>query len=284
MKPKWVVEDFAQDNNYHRLIEEVKKQGYECVAIKYEPFQSGSFEHYGPEDCVIVQSSLQLASQLLKEKKWVPNAWLNLKAYECQAYYAHLGQYLFNDNYVMMPRAEVTRRKDWIYQTFGRQNCVFIRPSSGFKTFTGQVFDLETFDNDWQWIIDFTDPQDLVVISTPKNIEAEWRFVVANKTVVTGSLYRNNGMREYTLENLDTQASQLATKIAEAYQPDPVYVVDICRAKDGNVYLLEIGSFSCAGLYGCDMEKIVSTVSKIAIKEWEDLYNISERKEANENI
>ena len=52
------------------------------------------------------------------------------------------------------------------------------------------------------------------------------------------------------------------------FRPDPVFVIDICKADDGNFYLLEIGSFSCAGLYACNLEKIVSAVSKAAIEEY----------------
>jgi hypothetical protein len=278
MRPKWLIEDFAPDNNFNRFAEEVKRQGYECVTIKYEPFQSGSFKQYGMEDCVIVQSSLQLASQLIKEKRWTPNAWLNLKAYECSTYYAHLGKYLFNDVYAMMPRSEVVRRKDWIYDVFGRDGCVFIRPSSGFKTFTGQLFTLERFTQDWQWVIDFTDPDCLVVISTPKNILAEWRFVVTHDGIITGSLYKKDGKREHREigdDPDDRSAYVKANEIARgSFIPDTVYVIDICKGADGEFYLLEIGSFSCAGLYGCNMERIVTEVSAIAQKEWDDIYNI----------
>jgi len=276
MNPKWIIEDFEPDNQFDRLAQEVKRQGYECVILKYEPFQSGTFKQYAPEDCVIVQSSLQLASQLLREKKWVPNAWMNLKAYECSSYYAQLGKYLFNDVYAMLPRAEVTRRLKWIFDTFGKEDCVFVRPSSGFKTFTGQVFKLESFEKNWQWVIEFSEPDCLVVVSTPKIIKAEWRFIVKKDNVITGSLYKRDGKREYReICDEDKNAYELADLIAHSdFQPDPVYVVDVCQGADDQCYVLEVGSFSCAGLYGCNMEKIVTEVSKIALKEWSEIFNV----------
>ena len=69
MKPKWLIEDFALENNFSALADEVKKQGMECEVIKYIPFESGTYNVFKDSDCVIVQSSLQLAGQLLKEKK-----------------------------------------------------------------------------------------------------------------------------------------------------------------------------------------------------------------------
>ena len=113
MKPKWLIENFDEDNNYERLIAEVKRQGYECESISYYPIESGSRDKFPDNDCVIVQSSLQLAGELMRSKKgWIPGPWLYLQKYECQVYYASLGKYLFNDDYVMMPVSEFKRTKD----------------------------------------------------------------------------------------------------------------------------------------------------------------------------
>jgi hypothetical protein len=114
MKPKWLIEDFEADSSFDNFAEEVKRQGMECEVITYLPFQSGSYDVYGDEDCVMVQGSINLVQQLQKEKKWIPGAWLTPKAFECTTYYAHLGKYLFNDRYVILPRAEVARRMNWL--------------------------------------------------------------------------------------------------------------------------------------------------------------------------
>jgi hypothetical protein len=33
---------------------------------------------------------------------------------------------------------------------------------------------------------------------------------------------------------------------------------------------MEIGCFSCAGLYECDKDVIIEEVSRVAIKEWQE--------------
>jgi hypothetical protein len=46
------------------------------------------------------------------------------------------------------------------------------------------------------------------------------------------------------------------------------YVVDIFLGEDGPK-IGEFNSFASAGLYNCDMNKIVKEVSALAAKEWE---------------
>jgi len=274
---KWLIEDFEEGNRYHVLSKEVEKQGMECSLITHTPFQSGNYNHYNDRDCVVVQTSLQLARQLIKDKpEWVPNAWLNLKEYECTYYYSMLGKYLFNDDYVMLPRAEVPRLIDKIYKRFGVEGNVYMRPSSGFKTFTGKVFDQNFFDKDWVWVEEFTEPQDIVVISTPKNIVSEWRVVIADSKPIAWSQYKDNNL-SVRRKIISDDALNLAKTVASksGYCPDPMYTMDICKASDGRCYLLEVGSFSCAGLYMCDLEKIVQVASKIALREYKETYNAS---------
>ena len=45
--------------------------------------------------------------------------------------------------------------------------------------------------------------------------------------------------------------------------------MDICKTSDGNYHLLEIGGFSFADLYACDMKTVVSAVSAAAQSVWE---------------
>jgi hypothetical protein len=50
------------------------------------------------------------------------------------------------------------------------------------------------------------------------------------------------------------------------WYPESLYTVDICES-EGELYVLELGSFSCAGEYGCDLSLIVEAGAKAA---WED--------------
>ena len=271
MKPKWIIEDFHADNSFGQLADEVKRQGMECEVLKYEPFQSGSYDVFGNEGCVIFQGSIEFALQLQREKAWIPGPWLTAKNYECTTYYAHFGKYLFNDRYTIMPRAEVGRRFNSMYDSyFGNLESLFFRPNSGLKPFTAGVYHRLNFPSFWGWVDEFTKPDDLVVISTPKDIKGEWRFVCANHQIITGCQYERDGELSFK-EGYDTDAKILADQIAkEEFEPDPIYIIDICQAGDNKFYLMEINSFSCGGLYAMEMEPIVKSATELALKDWKE--------------
>jgi len=275
MKPRWLIEHFDDRNSTQLLIEEVEHQGYDLKTIKYIPFQSGSINVYNNNDCVITQTSINLAQQILKEKSgWIPGPWLTEKNYECSSYYARLGKYLFNDPYVIMSRDEIPRHLDWLQSILSKSQHLFIRPNSAMKPFTAKVFSLEPrlFESDWSWVKEFTFPETLIAISSPKAILAEWRFIVAGKTVITGSQYECDG--KFNVSPIfPEEARALAQEVAEIYQPDPMFVIDICQGADSKYYLLELGAFSVAGLYACDMTKIVEAAVEAAEKQWIDFYS-----------
>jgi len=171
----------------------------------------------------------------------------------------------------MLPWGDLKRQKDFLYDNLAEEDTIFLRPNSGLKTFTGKLIYKELFDNDLN-ILAYKDPEDheIVIAAPPRMVMNEWRFIVVDKEVVTGSQYRF--MQQSILRlNDDQKALNLAQEIAiQDYQPSLVWVVDICQTKSGNYYLLEVGCFSCAGLYACDLEIIVDKVSKAALKEWGD--------------
>lgn len=287
MKPKWIIEDFHPDNRFAELAEEVKRQGMLCEVIKYEPFESGDYKRFFKQDektgkleheCVLFQGSIQLAQQLEKQYKgtWWPIIWWATNMYKCTCYYSYLGRHLFNDNYAFVTAKEAKRNIDFYFKTFGNENGLFIRPDSGSKSFTGQVFEKERIDKDWYWIEEFTQAEDLIVITSPKRIKREWRFIVSEEKVLTGSLYKEEGKLKYerctggpAWEKAQEVICEKYTigKILFTFRPDPIWVVDICQGADEKYYLLEIGAFSVAGLYDCDKKIIVEVASRLAEEE-----------------
>ena len=144
-----------------------------------------------------------------------------------------------------------------------------MRPDSPLKLFTGQVASRDTFAADLEFMAfyDFP-PNSPVIVSSPKTVIAEWRFVVVRGNVVAGSQYKQ-GDELVHLPNRDNVALDLAKEIAAMdYQPDPVWILDVCQTDDGGYHLLEIGGFSFADLYACNKRDLVEAVSQAAIDVW----------------
>jgi len=270
MEVKWLLENYEADNSLKPLMAEIKKRGMQLEVCNYKPWESGVYNQYPDEDCVVFYGTLNLARQLQRTKKWIPGIYCNFTNMCCKTYYSHFGKYLFNKDYIFFPMMEILRRREEIFKQFGVDDMIFIRPDSGAKCFTGQTVPLEFLDKEFKLFGNYAGkPLDeiLAVISSPKIIDAEWRMVIADRKVITGSQYKKDGELDES-EYFDIEAFELADKIAkEEWQPDIAYTLDICKS-NGEYSMLEANSFSCSGLYKCCLEPIVNTVSKAALKEW----------------
>lgn len=109
----------------------------------------------------------------------------------------------------------------------------------------------------------------LVLISTPKNIRWEGRFVVTReKEIIAHSTYRFQGQVTY-IPSVPVGATKKCKEVINVgYHPDDIYCVDLAEDSDGEFHLLELTSFSSAGLYASDKKAVVSKVSERILKNY----------------
>jgi hypothetical protein len=276
MEVKWLVEDDAFPEDTQSFLDAVKNSGHEYKIIKQRPYDP-LFDFYSlfpKEDCVVFYGSLGLAKQIRKKCNWIPGVYYDPPKYNCTAYYAELGRYLVNGNYIMLPFGELIRRKEYIFEHLSDNRAVFVRPDRGDKVFTGKV----VYKEHWEKDIDYfnfnqLDKKELVIVAEPRNIVFEWRFVIVEGKVINGSQYRENEIVGND-SSYPHEAAKLAEEVASIYNPEPAFVVDVCLTKSGEYCVMEIGCFSCAGLYSCDRMAVVKAVSDVALKEWLDINEI----------
>jgi len=294
MKAKWLVELDLFTDTEEELIKAIKKSGREVKTLQYIPFDDNLVgrcsEGYEENDCVVFYGSLNFGRKLRKTS-WIPGVYLKEKEYECTSYYPVFGDELIHSNYIMMPYGDLHRRKDFLFEHFGEE--LFIRPNSGFKNFTGTLVNRYNFDDTIQLCCFYdVEPDLLVIVSDVKDFQKEWRFVIVNGEVISGSLYRDwtigpeilspgSKTRDLVLLNsksvkeycTDENAFKYAEKVSKMYSPDTAWTIDIALTSDNEYKTIEIGCFSCAGLYGNDLDKIVEKVSESAENEWIE-YNV----------
>lgn len=272
---KWLIETDVFDENAQKLCDIIASQGMEFKKHRYVPFEEpDQFLHlFNKDDCVVFYGSIQFANQVKRHAPWIPGVYLNTPEFECLFYYPRFGDFLLNRDYVMLPFGELHRRKEFLMSTLGEDNCVFIRPSSGLKSFTGKVVTSERWDREIdQFALYEPPPEALVVVARPINLAKEWRLVVVDGKIITASKYRDGGKIERQAgapETVLNFAQDVCDKVK--YSPDPAWILDVCETATGELYILEVGSFSCAGLYSCDLDLVVKSVSAVAHTEWLDL-------------
>lgn len=194
-RANWLIESDTFGEGLGRIRDEIRKQGMRVEIVSYIPAQSGMTykDLYGPDECVVFYGSLEFAEQVRRQTTWVPGVYHTRDNFRCVSYYPQLAKYLLNSDYIMIPYGELMRQQSFLFSCLGEDDAVFIRPDVGYKIFTGQLIYRERFERDVQRLGFYeVKPSELCVVSRPRNLINEWRFVIADRKAIAGSRYRHN--------------------------------------------------------------------------------------------
>lgn len=275
MKAHWIVENFTDSEDYRDLVKAVKDSGRECFVIGRHNHFDFDPSGFSAGDCVVVQGSIQMTKNIKNRLPYgcFPVAYNSWNNYLCSAYYPTLKEFLFNDRHEFMTLGALKENKFEIYRKYGKDALIFVRPDSGEKSFSGQLLDLQDFDRVWKnAIASNAQDGDIVIVSTPKTVNGEWRFVCskygAGGEIIAASTYQYQG-KKTLIPSAPVGATELCkTILSKGHFPDSVFCIDVCEDADGNFWLLELTSFSSAGLYATDKVKVANRVSEIAEGEY----------------
>lgn len=136
----------------------------------------------------------------------------------------------------------------------------FSRPSEDLKQYSGEVMSAK------DWLMFFTDimqdgegsyfvkPDFDVVLSSPKKVDAEWRWFIVDNQIISGSMYRAHGQMRCVREN-DKAVIKEAQKLADYWLPDTCVVMDTALV-DGQVKVVEYNCINASGFYDNDINAV----------------------------
>lgn len=220
------------------------------------------------EGCVVTYGTHQFVSQCARHYagRWSPGAFSRIERLSYSAYAPYIGDLLLNDDFILLPYGEVLRRG---FESFG--DAYFLKPDAVTKAFTGFVMTRENYHTEVTTLRDKSavDPAMICVVAKPRAIEAEFRFVIADRKVVTGSQYRWDDRQDVRLDVLPV-CEELAWEVARRqWQPDRCYTCDVALIEDRTrARVVELNTFSSSGFYACDTRRIVEAVSRAAWREY----------------
>jgi hypothetical protein len=191
-----------------------------------------------------------------------PGVYARIENLSFHVFAAHIGDLLLNDDFHILPFGELSRRPP-------PSNPVFLRPDRVTKAFTG--FSVKPDDFAFEiGCLERTGSvtrEELVVVARAKQIDLECRYVIADGKVVAGSTY---GWADGFTPSVktDPKCDDVARKVAgRDWQADTVYTCDVALS-GGSARVVELNSFSCAGLYACDTAKVAEAVTRSMIDEF----------------
>ena len=284
MKVTWVIErHIFEEEQELALIAEVHKQGGEVKVIDpLSKYNYNDWEDYGwhlENRPVVFRGSLNLGIKT-RQQAWYPGVIMSTKNFNCSTYYTYWGEWMLNKDYWMMPLSQLFNNNFIEACLYGIQDInvpeVFIRPDSGLKQFAGGVFNLSDLRS-----LNGIDLETLVLVAPVKQVDREYRFVVCDNKVITGSQYFEKGeytasLKDYSKDYGTNKASDYLKVVLHDmsckinWLPDQIYCVDVCES-EGEFNILELNSFSCSNLYYCDLSKVVTAANDVAISEWQQV-------------
>lgn len=271
MTVTWIVDEYILESRgiYNEKLYNAIRQHGQCFLTRYKPFAEQ--QDYGPDDLVntpvVLYGTVGFVDKC--KKPFVPGAFGVTSMMNCNYYYPQLPkEWLLNGRYILLPWFEVVRSIDMLLEEMG--GAIFIRPNSGKKTFTGFVLTYDNYQHELNCSQQLTGvmPETICLLAKARgDIEGEFRFIIGNGRVIDGSEYRWDNILDIR-HDYPAECRQLAEKVGQLdWQPDSVYCVDVALTSKGP-QIVELNSFSCAGLYACDPDIVVPAINEIALGEW----------------
>lgn len=196
---------------------------------------------------------------LTSELKW-KGCYFDLDKFNYAAFLKNRNDMLNSNIYTIKEALEYlkTQSEDKIW---------FTRPSKDLKQFSGLVTSskscIEYFTNallaDSSSVAQLKPDTD-IVLSEPKNIEAEYRWFVVDRKVVSGSMYRNNGMM-FRQRVTEPKIIAEAQTFADGWLPHNNCVMDLALV-DGKIKVIEFNCLNGSGFYDNDVKAIFDAMWK----------------------
>lgn len=145
----------------------------------------------------------------------------------------------------------------------------FLRPCSGFKEFSGQIFgSKEKFDIEYAFLTKAhnIDPYLMCMVSPKKHIDREYRCVFINGEYVSGSRYMVNMELDedgFVPKNVIEFAKTVASE--DFFLNVFEFVIDVAVMQPGleeNLSLVEVNSFECSSFYKSNLDLIYKTLTE----------------------
>jgi len=247
----WVVEsNLFNEPFYDKLLPFLDRMNIPYEINRVVPFSGEFLEEPRPtQEHIIVIGSYSMTEEAIR-RGWVPGAFTN-ENYDYRVWSRKWEGRCLNQPAIISKFSEVP------YQ----EGDFFIRPCGDEKCFTGHVKNWDEF-TEWQRkVLDLgqtystLNGDTMVLTCEPKRIEAEYRFIVVDGRVITGSLYKRGNTALYQ-ECADPAIIAKAQEIALAWTPSRAFALDLALHA-GELWVLEMGNMNAAGLYECDVQKIV---------------------------
>lgn len=268
IQPKWIVDKYIFDDSRIPL-EVFEDLGIEVFEYDYIPFLVEDRRiPFDKDDLVITYTTLNSVNKM---RHFFGCYYDDLK-YNCNVYMALLGvdcRKFLNHDHLYCTLGDLLDDPEYYFRLMG-MDTLFFRPNKGGKEFTGNVWSVERLPRELDAIIKMygVELDTMILVSTPKVILDEARFIIGNREIVASSRYQVDGVHVEDLK-VNPESTKLVEEILDTsdWLPDTLFVIDIATTDEGPK-IVELNSFSCSGWYAMDPKEVIQKASAVVTEEY----------------
>ena len=202
----------------------------------------------GYEDTVYFRTSF---------KHWNPGVLYEPSKYAFYNYSTRIEKKDFlNHDYYYRTVGYLKKNWDLMHKMHGDKG-MFVRPGFSdkeFEAFSTKELNIRLFGD--------VDDRVLCVTSSAKTISEEYRIVIIDHEVITGSSYKIANKKVVEMR-VPHEIKLFAKEMGNKLYYDKAYMIDIGVLPSGEKKIIEISPFSCSAFYNCDREKIVAAINNL---------------------
>ena len=258
------------------FIDLIKLSNHDYKIVDFEPYYDfhSILKKFGwvskfdqlEEYPIVVKGSIQFVREYVSQfGNFGFGTWTyDFKEFNCNNYYKWFSNdILFNHDNLIITLESFQKNLIRLFDWMGENDKIFVRPVSGFKSFDGTVLSRKSHIHEIKKLFMYDpDPNELVLVSPYKSVKNEYRMVIVDGEIITGSTYRIDG--EIQLDTINNVSNKFNTFLQNVMSncKFEVYTIDVVETPNGEFKLMEISCFNIADLYKSDMNKIVNALYK----------------------
>jgi hypothetical protein len=268
---KWLIDKYLVDTAYQdKLLVQLENAGFEVYQGEYIPFLKESFhlpESFKNEP-IGIYGSFEFVREYTKRYDNILSFGAN-DNFKCSMYLSHGGSDHFLNNSPFFTTFALFEKniKGWLDMF---ESNVFIRPDSGFKTFTGLPITEDNYETELNSLKQLANPspETLILVASGVSIKSEYRFIICDGEVVTYSSYKV-GNDIVTDKKVPDSVIEYAKKVISNTQwfPDFCFVMDVATLSSGCHKVIEYNAFSHSDFYESDYAKAFDAAGRFLYKE-----------------
>lgn len=174
---------------------------------------------------------------------------IDISRYDCRNWVPHLYPYMASKDFAWQCAGKLAELKEYDFP-------IFIRPDSGKKIFSGQVFSFEKWQEEFNFLKQANAEKVLCFSANPERIEREWRCLFVGEKLMGITDYMENGEIQDDLgqREITEELKNLALEIRSNpfFFPEECVTIDIGRMNDKSYKLIEINNLETSGWYAAD--------------------------------